>query len=196
MKRATSVDDYIARHPQWRVALEKLRRILTATELVETVKWGGPCYTIDGKNVVGLAAFTNYVGLWFHQGVFLSDPDKVLINAQEGTTKALRQLRFGSDKEIEVATVKAYVAEAIANQKQGKALKADRSKPVVVPAALRTALAKRPQAKKAFAVLSKGRQREYAEYVAEAKRDETRASRLAKILSMIEAGGGLNDRYR
>ena len=59
MQRAKSVDEYIENHPQWATALKKLRRILTATELEETVKWGGPCYTTGGKNVVGLARSRN-----------------------------------------------------------------------------------------------------------------------------------------
>ena len=196
MRRARSVDEYIEQHPEWAAAIKKLRKLLTATELEETVKWGGPCYTIGGKNVVGIGAFSGYVGLWFHQGVFLEDPDKVLINAGEGKTRGLRQWRFSNDKEIKVAKVKAYVLEAIANQKEGRAVKADRTKPVVVPAELKAALAKKAKAKKSFAALSKGKQREYAEHIATAKRDETKASRLKKILPMIEAGVGLNDKYR
>ena len=84
MLRAKSVDAYIERNPQWAAALKKLRKILNATELEETVKWGGPCYTYEGKNVVGLGSFKSYVGLWFHQGALLKDEAKVLINAQEG----------------------------------------------------------------------------------------------------------------
>ena len=196
MHRAKSVEEYIENHPQWTTALKKLRKILTATKLEENVKWGGPCYTFDGKNVVGLGAFSEYVGLWFHQGVFLSDPDKVLINAQEGTTKALRQWRFTSDKEIKPGRVKAYLLEAIENQKKGKAIKPTRDKRVLVPPELKQALRKKAKASGAFEALTNGRQREYAAYIASAKRPETKTSRLAKILPMIEAGSGLNDKYR
>jgi uncharacterized protein YdeI (YjbR/CyaY-like superfamily) len=196
MKRAKSVDEYIENHPEWAEALVKLRKILTSTELEETVKWGGPCYTVGGKNVVGIGAFSEYVGLWFHQGVFLKDPGKVLVNAQEGTTKGLRQWRFASAKEIEVARVRAYVREAVENQKQGRTIKPDRGKPVVVPPELRAALAKKPKAKKAFAALTKGKQREFADHIASAKQANTKTTRLAKILPMIEAGVGLNDKYR
>lgn len=48
----------------------------------------------------------------------------------------------------------------------------------------------------AFRSLTPGRQREYSEYVASAKRDATKQSRIEKILPMITAGIGLNDRYR
>ena len=52
------------------------------------------------------------------------------------------------------------------------------------------------KAKAAFEKLTKGRQREYAEYIGSAKRAETRQSRLEKCLPMIADGVGLNDRYR
>jgi uncharacterized protein YdeI (YjbR/CyaY-like superfamily) len=39
---------------------------------------------------VGIGGFKSYFGLWFHQGALLTDKAGVLINAQEGRTKALR----------------------------------------------------------------------------------------------------------
>ena len=53
-----------------------------------------------------------------------------------------------------------------------------------------------PAQGEAFDALTPGKQREYAKYVAEAKREETRLSRTKKIMPMIKAGKGLNDRYR
>lgn len=52
----------------WREALVRLRGFVQRTELVEMVKWGGPCYTLDDKLVLGLGAFKSYVGILFHQG--------------------------------------------------------------------------------------------------------------------------------
>ncbi len=196
MKRAKSVDDYIEMHPEWEDAIAKLRKVLQASELEETVKWGAPCYTLGGKNVVGIGAFKEHLALWFHQGVFLKDPDKVLINAQEGTTKALRQWRFTSAKEIKVTKVKAYVNEAIENQRGGKEIKADRSKPVNIPPELEGALKKKAKVRKAFDALTPGKRREYADYISSAKQEKTKLSRLEKVLPMIEAGVGLNDKYR
>lgn len=92
MKRANSVDDYIKTSDNWQDELVQLRGILAATGLVEEVKWGAPCYTSNGENVVGIGAFKSYFGLWFFQGALLRDDQKVLVNAQEGKTKALRRL--------------------------------------------------------------------------------------------------------
>ena len=113
------------------------------------------------------------------------------INAQEGTTKGLRQWRFTNQRDIKQTQVKAYVLGAIQNEREGKAIKPDRNKPVVIPPELKTALAK-----KAFAALTPGKQREYANHIASAKQAATKTSRLQKILPLIEAGGGLHDKYR
>ena len=140
--------------------------------------------------------FKSYFGLWFHQGALLKDPENVLINCQEGKTKALRQWRMNSKKDIKARVIKAYVKEAIELQRQGKEIRPDRNKPLDVPPELKKALAKDKKAGAAFANLTKGKQREYADHVAEAKRDETKQKRLEKILPMIKAGKGLHDKYR
>ncbi len=195
MKRAKTVDDYIAESPR-RDELERLQTILQSTELEECVKWGGPCYTIAGKNVVGLGAFKSYFGLWFHQGALLADKDKVLTNAQEGKTKALRQWRMTSMDDIDEKKINRYLKEAISLAKEGREIAPDRNKPLTVPAELSKALREDKAAGAAFKQLTQGQKREYAEYIAEAKRADTKERRLEIILPMIKAGKGLNDKYR
>ena len=87
---------------------------------------GAPCYTLNGKMIVGLGAFKSYVALWFYQGALLADTEGVLINAQEGKTKALRQWRFDSKRAIAARKIKAYVREAISLQEQALEIKPDR----------------------------------------------------------------------
>ncbi len=196
MKRYQTADEFFKNETQWKSELAKLRKVLLAMPLEETVKWGGPVYTVDGKNVVGVAGFKDWVALWFFQGGLLKDPDGVFVNAQSGTTKAMRQWRFTDGKQIRVAPIKAYVKEAIELARAGKSIKPDRDKPVVVPPELTNALAKNKKARMAFEKMSKGCRREYAEYIASAKQNETKQRRLGKILPMIAGGGGLNDKYR
>jgi uncharacterized protein YdeI (YjbR/CyaY-like superfamily) len=134
--------------------------------------------------------------LWFFQGALLKDEKRVLVNAQEGKTRAQRQWRMTSARDIRPAIVKSYVGEAIALARDGKSIAAMRNKPVTVPPELVKALRADPQAGEVFRDLKLGQRREYAEYVAEAKQDTTKHRRLEKILPMIKAGIGLNDRYR
>ncbi|NME69064.1 YdeI/OmpD-associated family protein [Flammeovirga aprica] len=199
MKRYATVEDYVTSSENWSQELIYLRSILTETELEEGVKWGAPIYMIDGKNVVGIASFKNYVGLWFHQGALLKDKGKHLINAQENKTKALRQWRFNNFEELkeQTDTLKSYIAEAIENQKAGKVVEMDRApKPLILPNELVDAFTKDKELEAAFKGLTLSKRREYGEYIASAKREATKMSRLEKITPMIKEGIGLNDKYK
>ena len=196
MKRAKTVDDYIAGADLWRKELVRLRHIINSTGLVETIKWGGPCYTHRGKNVVSMGAFKSYFGLWFHQGALLDDDAGVLINAQQGKTRALRQWRMQAAKDIKPALIRRFVRQAIDHVESGNEIKARRSKPLVMPDELAKALRRKKGSLASFRDLKPGQQREYADYVREAKQETTKTRRIDRILPMILAGMGLNDRYR
>ncbi len=98
---------------QWENEIEQLHAIIRKTPLVETTKWGGPVYTYNNKNVLGIGGFKSYFGIWFYNGVFLKDEKKLLINANEESTKSLRQMRFNSVNEIDEKLILAYIKEAI-----------------------------------------------------------------------------------
>ena len=153
---ARTVAAWLEAHEEWRAELEKLRGVLLAAGLEEAVKWGSPCYMHGGENVVGLVAFRNWVALWFYQGASLADPDRVLVNAQEGRTKALRQWRFTGVEPIPVRRVAAYVREAKALAGRGRAVATKASNAVVVPGELEGAFAAAPAVRAAFAALSPG----------------------------------------
>ncbi|NNE31934.1 MAG: hypothetical protein HKN40_06145 [Winogradskyella sp.] len=197
MRKKNTVDDYIHNHPNWMEELSQLRKIILQTELEETIKWNMPTYCLNGKNVLGIGAFKNHFCLWFHQGVFLTDEHNLLINVQENKTKALRQMRFISKADINEAAVLTYVKEAIENQRLGKELKPKRAlKKVTLTNELKVVLSANERLKKAFKNLTPGKQREYGEYIAEAKREATKQSRIDKITPMILNGVGLNDKYK
>lgn len=196
MKKFGSVDEFLDELENWNSETRKLVELIRSIGLEETVKWSMPVYVSSGKNVVGVFATKSYFGLWFYQGALMEDKDNVLMNAQEGKTKALRQWRMTSKKEIKVRTIKRYVLEAMKLAAEGKEIKPARNKPLVIPELLQQALSENKKANTAFAKMSKSCQREYADYISEAKRDETKLRRLTKIMPMIVASVGLNDKYR
>lgn len=196
MQRNKTVEEFISKFPEWKEELDLLREIMLSTEAEECIKWGMPSYTINGKNVMGLGAFKSYVGIWFHQGAFLKNKENVLVNAQEGITKGMRQWRFSNKKEINKRLVKVYALEAIENQKQGKEVKISRAKKVEPAALLEEVLSKSKKLKTAFEKMTPGKQREYHEYINDAKRESTKLSRLEKIKPLIQSGSGLNDKYK
>ena len=198
MKRFETTQEYIANNKNWKQSLILLRDILLSAKLGETIKWGMPVYTFERKNIAGMGAFKSYVGLWFFQGALLKDKKGKLINAQSGRTKALRQWRFNSKKEIEKESkaIKQYLEEAISNRKQGKEIKPERKKPLEIPKELNAVFKKDKKIKESFYALTLAKQRDYCEYVSEAKRESTKNSRLEKIVPMILKRTGLNDKYK
>ncbi|MCB0596570.1 MAG: YdeI/OmpD-associated family protein [Lewinellaceae bacterium] len=194
MKKPKTVEAYIQSQEQWKEPLSRLRSLLLSTGLEETIKWSFPVYMLDGKNVAGLGAFQSHFGIWFFQGALLKDQQQRLVNAQEGKTQAMRQLRFSSAEEVDEQLVRDYLAEAIRNQKEGREIKPPRRKPLAIPPELKQALDSQPELAESFSQLSHGRKRDYAGYISEAKRAETKASRLEKIIPMILVGKGLNDK--
>lgn len=196
VKRHKTVDEFLRAQGRWQAELVQLRDILSGCGLTEELKWGAPCYSFAGKNVVGIGAFKSYFGLWFFQGALLRDEAGVLVNAQPGRTRAMRQWRMRSKRDIRAGLVQRYVREAVRLAREGKAIRPRARKPeVVMPPELERALSTSRTARAGFEALTPGRQREYAEYIGEAKRADTKARRLARILPLIRAGNGLNDKY-
>ncbi|MEQ6123960.1 DUF1801 domain-containing protein [Pseudotenacibaculum sp. MALMAid0570] len=189
------VTDYIQKKEAWSEGLNTLRAILKKLPVEETIKWGSPFYTNGGKNIVGMSAFKNYFGLWFIQGALLKDKNKVLINAQEGKTSAMRQWRFNSVEEIDEDLVREYVLEALENKDQGKVIK-PKKKPLIVPELLQKELDNNPKLKEMYESFTLSKKREYADHISEAKREATKQSRLEKIIPMILENKGLYDKYK
>jgi uncharacterized protein YdeI (YjbR/CyaY-like superfamily) len=179
----------------WKEELKLLQSIIAQTELIETTKWGNLVYTINGKNVLGISGFKNYFTIWFFNGVFLKDEKNLLVNAQEGKTKSLRQWRFSSKEEVNEKVMLAYILEAIENEKQGKSIKPVKKK-VIISGFFEKELEANTNLAEAFQKFAPYKQKEFLEYIEEAKREETKLSRMAKIKPMILENIGLNDKHR
>lgn len=180
---------------KWEEELLFLKSIIDKTELVETIKWGGPVYVFNKKNVVGIGGFKEYFTIWFFNGVFLKDEKKKLINAQEDKTKSLRQWRFTSKEEVNETEVLAYILEAIENEKQGKIIKPSK-KETIVSELLEKEMSQNKVLAEAFQKFSPYKQYEFLEYIETAKQEKTKLSRIEKVIPMILENIGLNDKYR
>lgn len=197
MDKFVKIEAYFAEEHYYKSAIGMLRDLVLKTELEETYKWMFPTYTLAKKNVLAICKFKNHFGIWFFNGVFLSDPKKVLQNAQEGKTKAMRQWKFVSSDEIDEKTVISYIHEAIENQKNGKVIRPQEiTKPTITSKLLIAELKKNKILKSKFESFSNYKKKEFHEYLATAKQETTKKKRLAKITPMIMDGIGLNDKYR
>ena len=175
---------------------KRQQEIIQQTSLKKEFKWGRYIYTHKGKNVIGWGGFKNFFSLWFYNGVFLTDRDKHLISASEGKTKALRQWRFEDVKDMSAEKIAAYIQESIQTIDEGKELKPTKS-PMKAPAGLLLeALQTDPTFAESFQALTPGKQKEYIEYIDEAKQEKTKQSRIEKIKPLVLAKKGLNDKYK
>jgi len=189
------VDAFISKHENCANLLTEIRKVFLSTELVETIKWVMPTYTINNKNVAGIGAFKLHCGIWFFQGALLKDPHKVLQNAQEGKIKAMRQWRFTNDSTIDADLIRLYIQEAISHEKKGLKIKRTK-KPLTIPPELNKLLAENKLLTKSFSALTLTKKREFSDYISEAKRKETKAKRIEKIIPMILNSIGLHDNYK
>jgi len=123
-----AVDFFFTKTTNWQQEFEQLRMLVLECGLTEELKWGQPCYTLQGNNIVLIHGFKGYCALLFFKGALLNDAKGILIQQTENV-QAARQVRFTNVREIVKlkATLKAYVYEAIEVEKAG--LKVDLKKP-------------------------------------------------------------------
>src|SRR6188768_2174490 len=109
----SKVDFYFSNSQKWQSELEQLRSIALDCQLTEELKWGTPCYTFQGKNVVLIHDFKEYCAFLFFKGALLNNADGILIQ-QSKNVQAARQIRFTNVEEIveNQAILKAHIYEA------------------------------------------------------------------------------------
>ncbi|MGN7170715.1 YdeI/OmpD-associated family protein [Paenibacillus cellulositrophicus] len=194
-KMNPKVDAYVGRATMWLEETEKLREILLDCGLTEELKWGKPCYTSQGRNIVIIQGFKAYLALLFFKGYMLQDPHGILVKTGENT-KVGRQIRFNDTQEIvELEPIlRAYIAEAIEVEQSGVKEDIMKETHLDIPEEFQNKLDENPALKAAFEALTPGRQRAYVYYFSAPKQSKTRESRVEKYTQQILDGKGLNDR--
>jgi uncharacterized protein YdeI (YjbR/CyaY-like superfamily) len=187
------VDAYIDRSNQWPAEIRQLRTVLLGCGLAEDVKWGKPCYSHAGGNIVIMQEMKDFLALMFFKGALLTDPAGVLED-QGPNSRSARRICFRSVADVKRlrATVQEYVAAAVAVEQAG--LEVGPAPELVLVAELQARLDRDPALKAAFESLTPGRRREYHLHISDAKQATTRESRVDKCIPQILAGKGLRDR--
>jgi uncharacterized protein YdeI (YjbR/CyaY-like superfamily) len=182
---------------RWNAEFAALRKLCLASGLNEQLKWGQACYDLDGRNVVLIHGFKEYCALLFMKGALLKDPKRLLVQ-QTKNVQSPRQLRFTSLAEISKlsATVKAYIADAIAVEKSGAKVQMKDVAQFDVPKEFQERMDDDPELAEAFHALTPGRQKGYLLHFAGAKQSATRSARVEKHAPRILKGLGLDDLSR
>ena len=177
----------------WKKELSVIRKMLLSTTLKEESKWGSPCYTNNGTNVVMVQSFKAYCALMFFKGVLIKNNKALLVKAGENSSSAM-QVRFTHVDQVKKAlpALKSLIKEAIQIENDGLKLEKTSSTIEIIPE-LKDIFKKNPALKKAFEALTPGRQRGYHIFFSQAKQSATRVSRIEKYTPKILAGKGMQD---
>jgi uncharacterized protein YdeI (YjbR/CyaY-like superfamily) len=186
------VDGYFNKAKKWQQESKKLRTIVLDCGLTEELKWGKPCYSFEGSNVVLIHGFKEYCALLFFKGALLKDAKGILVQQTENV-QAARQIRFTNVREIAETekTIKAYIKEA--KEKAGLEVDYKKTSEFKIPEEFQNKLNESPALKTAFDALTPGRQRGYLLYFSAPKQSKTREARVEKCMQQILNGKGLND---
>ena len=178
----------------WASGLHDLRRICRDAGLVETVKWGHPCYMHQGRNIAILGAFRGDFRLSFFNAALMKDPEG-LLEKQGPNTQHPGMIRFSDNAQVAELepVILSYLKEAMGYAEAG----VKPSKEVFeidLPDELTEALESDPDLSQAFHCLTPGRQKSYVINLNSAKKLETRKSRIAGFREKIMSGKGALER--
>jgi|SRR5262245_4887065 len=200
MKNASpEVDAYIARSAEFaRPILKKVRALFhkACPQIEEAMKWGFPHF--EYKGIVGsMAAFKQHATFGFWKGKLLTDPHR-LFRGMKSHSMSLRKITDASQLPANRILLE-YIREAVALNETGVKApprkKPVRKPPLVVPDDLTRALKSNKKARAAFESFPPSHQREYVEWITEAKQEETRARRLTTTLEWLTEGKPRNWKY-
>jgi uncharacterized protein YdeI (YjbR/CyaY-like superfamily) len=195
MKTDPRIDAYIARQADFaRPILEHLRTIVheACPECEETLKWSMPSFLYKGKILAGFAAFKAHAtfGYWSGSAILGSNDEQRSAMGQFGRLTSLDDLPPKATL-IELTGKAMKLIDEGVKPIRNKTVKA----PFSVPQDLRAAIDAVPEARTTFDGFPPSQQREYVDWVTEAKRDETRAKRLAQTVEWLAQGKRRNWRY-
>ncbi len=190
------IDAYIAKAaPFARPILTRLRAAVheACPEADETMKWSMPAFVTNGRILCGMAAFKAHAtfGFW-HGGM-----REVVGRGSSGMIGALGKMRSVEDLPS-AKTLRAWLrkaAELNASDAPARLRPPRRKAPVAVPKDLAAALKGNRKAAATWEALSPGKRRDYVEWIVEAKRDETRARRVATAVAWLAEGKSRNWKY-
>ena len=191
-KRDPRVDAYIAKAPEFaRPILDHVRDVIhqAIPDVEEDIKWGAPFFNYRGV-IGGIAAFKQHcaINLW----------KASLIVGGKSDESAGHFARIAKLSDLPPdSKLKGYFKEAARLNESGVKQPRAQKKPekLVVPPELQRALKANKKAATQFRKFPPSHKREYAQWISEAKGEETRARRVATAIEWIAEGKGRNWKY-
>jgi uncharacterized protein YdeI (YjbR/CyaY-like superfamily) len=179
---------------RWASGLNDLRRVCRNSGLIESVKWGHPCYMYAGRNIVIIGAFRSDFRLSFFNAALMKDPNHVLEKQGAGTRHA-DMIRFTDNAKVAQIepVIRSYLKEAKGYAEAGIKPPKEEGE-IELPEELGEALDSDAELAEAFHNLTPGRQKSYVINLNSAKTAATRLSRIGKFRDKILSGKGATER--
>lgn len=200
MKRESIIDRYILNAaPFAQPVLNHLRELvhLACPGAEEKIKWGFPHFDYKGM-MVSMAAFKQHCAFTFYKGDLMNDPHGVLDKERSesmGQLGKLTQLEDLPSDEIMIALIREAMRlndEGIKMPPRGKP---EGPKELEVPDWFMEALKTNAKALETFERFSYSMKKEYVQWVMEARREETRQSRMQTAIEWMAEGKQRNWKY-
>ncbi len=194
MSRDPRIDAYIAARAAFaQPILAWLRERVHAAclEVVETIKWSSPHFDYRGRPLAGMAAFKAHASFGFWHRAELATGREGEAMGQYGRIASLDDLPPAAEIEAQVRAAMALIDGPMVQKRPARAPKPEAD----VPEALSAALSKDAPAAATFAAFPPGQRREYCEWIADAKRPETRDKRVAEAIAWLRDGKRRNWKY-
>jgi hypothetical protein len=203
MSRDAKVDAYLAKVKPFALPImEHLRDLVhkACPEVEEAIKWGRPFFVYQGAILGNMSAFNEHCsfGFWGEEiGAVLREAGAVGEEGMGSLGRISSLKDLPSDKKIV-----SWIRQAAGFIERGEYTSPIAARPKVVKAAVEpspefsAALKKNKQAAARFAAFSPSCKREYVEWIAEAKRPETRDKRIASAVELIAEGKQRNWKYQ
>jgi uncharacterized protein YdeI (YjbR/CyaY-like superfamily) len=196
MAKDARIDAYIARQADFaRPILEHLRAAVHAAcpEAGETLKWGMPHFLYKGQMLAGIGAFKAHAtfGFWRAKEVLGETGAERDAMGQFGRLTSIADL---PPDDVLRALIRKAMALTDSGTRRARAKAAPKPQPET-PAELEAALSANPAARATFDGFPPSCRREYVEWVAEAKRPETRDKRIAQAVEWMAEGKKRNWKY-
>ena len=200
-KKEKIVDAYIAKAAAFaRPILNHIRELVhkTCPEVEEKMKWSFPHFDYKGEMMCSMAAFKQHAVFGFWKASLMKDP--VLVETAKSEVAMGHLGRLTSIKDLPAdKKMTAWIKEAMALNDKGIKLaakpKTTDKKEMVVPDYFIKALSKNKKAKQTFESFAYSHKKEYLQWIAEAKTEETRNKRIAAAIEMMSEGKSRNWKY-
>ncbi len=194
------INAYISEQPEWqRKLLVRLRQLIHSTDaqVVEAWRWDKPHFDHAGI-MVGLMAFKEHVGVWFHKGALIKDPKKLFEADPKTDQKGIRAYKLREGDTINEGAFIDLVKQAVALNAKGTKLTDAKParKALEVPPELEQVLHKDPTAWANWEAFNYSCKKEYVEWITDARKDETRKRRIAQSFEKIREGETKEEKHQ